>query len=288
MQVSTGVRTERIQMAEELDGLQFAAELELDGIAENEVVCYRHRQRLERFIVQAGIGWGKAARRQADGGTRSIFQVVRVAGAYDRSRNSLAVTDVTAKGKTSGGEQGALDPKTGAHVRAGAISSGSRTGHKGERAAGLVMRFLDYRCGIVEDAKDRAIGRGAKSPFPIIVVGKVAYGAELHCAQQGVVRDIDIEARTRAQADLFAQGRQERRSGDLHTIEAGKQSRGGVKPCSVGEDGQATIAGAQNLDYGAHLRSAGRVAHVAGDRAGLSSPHGQRQPDHNHPTFKRA
>ncbi len=61
MKIGGTVRAKRAQMAEELDGLQFASELEFQHIANREIVACGEGQRLQSGIVQVGIGGGEAA-----------------------------------------------------------------------------------------------------------------------------------------------------------------------------------------------------------------------------------
>ncbi len=46
-------------MAKELDGLQFAAELEFENVTDGKIVGRGERWRLQRGGVQIGIGGGK-------------------------------------------------------------------------------------------------------------------------------------------------------------------------------------------------------------------------------------
>ena len=183
-------------MAQELDGLQFAAELEFQDVANGKVVACRESQRLQRGIVQVGIGRRKTANGEGHGRLRSIRSGDGNSWCARRPRASAAaVADIAADGEMSVGEDRALEGEAGAHVGSGAVAACGRTGEEGETAA--LFRDSAFSAGsgrIVKDAQNRAVRDRAQSPLPVIVVGKSADGTELHHAQQRAQRDVDVES----------------------------------------------------------------------------------------------
>src|SRR5436853_232639 len=139
--------------------------------------------------------------------------------------------------------------------------------------------------GVVEDAKDGAVGHRAQRPFPIIFILQRTNGAKFHHAKKRAQRDIDAQTGPGTEPNFFPHCRQERGSRNFQAIHAGKKIIGDVVSRGVREDGKVTIRAAQNLHHRAHLRSARSVANVAGDSARLlSSPYGERDAQHNCPS----
>jgi len=63
MKAGESIRAESAQMPQELDGLQFAAELEFYNVAQGEIITGRKRQRLQGRTVQARVRRCEAADR---------------------------------------------------------------------------------------------------------------------------------------------------------------------------------------------------------------------------------
>ena len=71
MKIGRTVGTKGGYVAQELDGLKFAAEFQFQNIGDGEVVASGKSQRLQRGIVQVGIGRRKAAHGQPQRGRRN-------------------------------------------------------------------------------------------------------------------------------------------------------------------------------------------------------------------------
>src|SRR4051794_10643184 len=142
---------------------------------------------------------------------------------------------------------------------------------------------------VVEHAQNGTIGDGAQGPFPVVIVRQAANGPKLHRTEQSTQGDVDIEIAAGTQADLFAKSRQERRSGDFQSVDAGQEVGRGEVARLVGKDGECRIRGAEELHYGAHLRSSGAVAHESRDRSGpLCCPNWEREPNDECPSCELA
>src|SRR5579862_9529020 len=109
MHVGRSVGAERIEMSEELDGLQFAAEPEFEHVADSKFVAGGQRESLQGGIVQAGIGSGEASKRNSHGGLRSILQAAGICGTENGGGHSVSVADVAAEGEMAVGEHRALE-----------------------------------------------------------------------------------------------------------------------------------------------------------------------------------
>src|SRR5580658_8828614 len=109
MKIRRPIRAERGHVPEELDGLQFAAELEFQGVAQGELVSRGQSQRLESGIVQVGIGRSEAAGGHGDRWIGAVGQVPRITRAHNRRREALAIPYVTAEVETPVGKDGALE-----------------------------------------------------------------------------------------------------------------------------------------------------------------------------------
>src|ERR1035438_3078058 len=145
------------------------------------------------------------------------------------------------------GKNGAIEGEAGAHVRSGAVAACSGAGEEGERSAKVVALPFGRQRGVVKDAQNGAIRDRAKSPLPVVIVGKVADGAKLHHAQQRTQGNVDIEGGAGTQANFLAQGRKERRSSNFESVEARQQAGGGVESGAVSEYGEGAIGSAQDL-----------------------------------------
>ena len=71
MKIGGTVGAESGHMAQELDGLQFAAELEFENVADGKIIGRRESQRLQRGVVQVGIGSREAANGETHGRRQS-------------------------------------------------------------------------------------------------------------------------------------------------------------------------------------------------------------------------
>src|SRR5215472_12954563 len=97
VKISRTVRADAVEVAEELNGLQLAAEFQFEGVAEKELISRRKRQRLQRGVVQVGIRRSKTTCGHANHGRGSVGEVTRIGGAHDGGGNGLAVSNISAK-----------------------------------------------------------------------------------------------------------------------------------------------------------------------------------------------
>ena len=183
-------------MAQELDGLKLAAELQFQNVADGKLVARGKSQRLQELRC---AGWDRKARNGARSGPALAAEPSarrwRITGAQHRGRQTFSVAHVAAEGQMAVGEDGALQGKAGAHVRSAAIAIGGRSGEERKRAASTRGPASRRRKrGIVKDAQNGAVRDRTQSPLPVVVIGNSANGAKLHHAQQRAQSDIDIEA----------------------------------------------------------------------------------------------
>ena len=87
----------RIQMTEKFNGLKFTAKLEFEDITDSEIIGRRQGDGLKSCVVQIGIGGSEAAYRQSHCRTGAICQLVRIAGAYHRSGQTIAISHIAAE-----------------------------------------------------------------------------------------------------------------------------------------------------------------------------------------------
>ena len=127
MKIGRAVGTERRNVAQKLDGLQFAAELEFQNISHSKVVSRRGRERLQYRAMQVRIGRGEAARSQREGWLRAIRQAMRIGSAHHPGRQTVAVSHIAAEGHVPIGKDGALQLEGRVHVRSGAVATRGRT-----------------------------------------------------------------------------------------------------------------------------------------------------------------
>ena len=78
MQVERTIGPECGHVPKELDSLQFAAELQFDNVANREIIARVERQRLQRGIVQVGIGRREATHSNGHGRPGTIWQKMRI------------------------------------------------------------------------------------------------------------------------------------------------------------------------------------------------------------------
>ena len=69
MEIDRAVGPECSHVTEELDGLEFAAEIQFQDVGDGDGVSGGQRHGLQRGVTQVGIGRGKAAQRNRHRGS---------------------------------------------------------------------------------------------------------------------------------------------------------------------------------------------------------------------------
>src|ERR1700722_10994296 len=111
-------------VAEELDGLELAAEFQLQHVGDREVIARGKSQRLQGGVMQVRVGRREAAYGQSERRRGAVSQTTGICGAQHACWEGAAVTDVAAEGEMSVGKDRALESEPGAHVRAGTVTAG--------------------------------------------------------------------------------------------------------------------------------------------------------------------
>src|SRR5690349_18839937 len=117
--------TKRVQVPQELNGLQLTSKLQLEHIPHSEIISGGKGNCLESDIVQIRINRGKPPKCKSHCWSGTARQLVRIAAANHGRRQAIAIANITAEGEVSIRENRTLKGKGRAHVGTGAVSSGS-------------------------------------------------------------------------------------------------------------------------------------------------------------------
>src|ERR1700733_9710040 len=104
MKIHGTVRTKCRRTSEKLNGLEFAAELQLEHIADREFICRIQRHCLQCGIVQVGVGGCETADRESHRRARTIGQTVGVHRPQNCRGKAVSVTDISTYPDTVSGE----------------------------------------------------------------------------------------------------------------------------------------------------------------------------------------
>ena len=245
MQIGRSEWLEGVHPPHKLDGLQFAAELHLQLIADHYPIGTGHRQRLQR-----GAGHGVQVRRiQPESRNRhrrfeNAIETVGVGGSQHRRRNALAVgsiadiavepqacRSITANAPRQNRHSYPKDCRNPARaIRPGRSKCLSSRGRR--RLAAL----RDHGRAIFKHAQDGPVCDRAQRPLPVVIVHRTPQRNQLDGLEQRGQRDIHHQLRACAHADFLAQRRQERRRAYFDAVGSGKQTRDGVEATIVGEN----------------------------------------------------